>query len=160
MYKALKDTTDTNLFVILLEDSAALLGLSTILITTTLAWLVHPVFDAIGSILVGFLLIIVSLFMINELRKLIVGENIPRDLRDEFQDIVTANSVIHKVNSISAMMMGKGKYILIIGVDLVDEATASSIEDQLDIIRKKLRQKSPDIHSIYFDVIDMKKQIN
>lgn len=160
MYQALKDSTDTNLFVILLEDSAAMLGLTTILITTTFAWFVHPVFDAIGSILVGLLLIAVSLFMINELRKLIVGENIPRDLRDEMKEIVTSNSVIHKVNSISAMMMGKGKYILIIGVDLVDEVTASSIEDQLDIIRKKLRQKSPDIHSIYFDVIDMKKQIN
>ncbi len=158
MYKALKESTDTNLFVILLEDSAALTGLTIILVSTTLAWFVHPVFDAIGSILVGLLLIVISLFMINELRKLIVGENISRELRDEFKLIVSANPVIHKVNSISAMMMGKSKFMLVIGVDLQDNIHASKVEIQFEKIRKELGQKNPNIHSVYFDVRDLKRE--
>ncbi len=158
MYKALKESTDTNLFVILLEDSAALTGLTIILVSTTLAWFVHPVFDAIGSILVGLLLIVISLFMINELRKLIVGENISRELRDEFKLIVSANPVIHKVNSISAMMMGKSKFMLVIGVDLQDNIHASTVEIQFEKIRKELGQKNPNIHSVYFDVRDLKRE--
>ena len=157
IYNALKDSTDTNLFVILLEDSAALLGLSIVLISTTFAWFVHPVFDAIGSILVGLLLITVSLFMINELRKLIVGENISRELRSDFKHIISSNPVIHRVNSISAMMMGKGKFLLVIGVDLKDDVPASLVEDQFDKIRKELSQKNQDIHSIYFDVRDLER---
>ena len=112
IYKALKESTDTNLFVILLEDSAALIGLSIVLISTTLAWFVHPLFDAVGSVMVGVLLITISLFMINELRKLIVGENILKELRGEFTSIVASNSIIHKVNYLSAMMMGKSRFIL------------------------------------------------
>ena len=158
MYKALKESTDTNLFVILLEDSAALTGLTIILVSTTLAWFVHPVFDAIGSILVGLLLIVISLFMINELRKLIVGENISRELRDEFKLIVSANPVIHKVNSISAMMMGKSKFMLVIGVDLQDNIHASTVEIQFEKIKKELGQKNPNIHSVYFDVRDLKRE--
>ncbi len=158
MYKALKESTDTNLFVILLEDSAALTGLTIILFSTTLAWFVHPVFDAIGSILVGLLLIVISLFMINELRKLIVGENISRELRDEFKLIVSANPVIHKVNSISAMMMGKSKFMLVIGVDLQDNIHASTVEIQFEKIKKELGQKNPNIHSVYFDVRDLKRE--
>lgn len=157
IYNALKDSTDTNLFVILLEDSAALLGLTIVLISTTLGWFVHPVFDAIGSILVGLLLITVSLFMINELRKLIVGENISRELRNDFKHIVSSSPVIHRVNSISAMMMGKSKFLLVIGIDLKDDVPASLVEDQFDKIRKELRQKNQDIHSIYFDVRDLKR---
>ena len=124
MYRALKDSTDTSLLVILLEDSAALVGLTIVLCSTLLAWYLHPVFDAIGSILVGILLVGVSLFMINELRKLIVGENISKEMRDELSLIISNNSVVHQVNYISAMMMGKGKFLLVVGVDLVDTSEA------------------------------------
>jgi cation diffusion facilitator family transporter len=155
LYKALKDSTDTNLFVILLEDSAALIGLAIILLSTTMAWFVHPVFDAIGSILVGFLLITVSLFMINELRKLIVGENISQGLRNVFRDKVLSYPVIHRVNSISGMMIGKSRFLLVIGVDLKDDIMASAVEDQFDKIRNELIKMNPNIHSVYFDVKDL-----
>lgn len=157
-YKALKGSTDTNLLVILLEDTAALAGLTIVLLSTVLAWFVHPVFDAIGSILVGVLLITISLFMINELRQLIVGENIPRSLRDEFTGMVGSNPLISKVNYISAMMMGKSRFILVIGVDLQDDVSASVVEDQLEAIRKELNSRNPDIHSVYFDVKDLNRQ--
>lgn len=156
IYRALKESTDTNLFVILLEDSAALLGLTIVLLSTALAWFVHPVFDAIGSIMVGVLLITISLFMINELRQLIVGENISRELREEFKAIVVSNPVIHKVNFISAMMIGKGKFLLVVGVDLENKASASSVEIQLNKVRRELNEKNSSIYSIYFDVRDMK----
>ncbi len=158
MYKALKDSTDTNLFVILLEDSAALIGLTIVLFSTALAWFVHPVFDAIGSIMVGILLITISIFMINELRKLIVGENISPELRKVFRDKVLLFPAIHKVNSISAMMIGKSRFLLVIGVDLEDGALAAAVEDQFAQIRKELTKMNPDIHSIYFDVKDMDRE--
>ncbi len=158
MYKSLKDATDTNLFVILMEDSAALAGLTIVLISTTLAWFVHPVFDAIGSILVGLLLVSVSIFMINELRKLIIGENISKELREEFMQIVQSNPAIHKVNSIFAVMMGQGKFVLMIGIDLKDEIDAAFVEDQLKVIRKELNQRNGDIHSVFFDVRDLKRE--
>jgi cation diffusion facilitator family transporter len=154
LYKALKDSTDTNLFVILLEDSAALIGLTIVLISTTLAWFVHPVFDAIGSIMVGVLLISISLFMINELRQLIVGENISKALRDDFKQIVHSSPVVHHVNFVSAMMMGKGKFLLVIGVDLENKVSAATVEDQFKKIRMELYEKNSSIHSIYFDVRD------
>lgn len=157
MFKALKDSTDTNLFVILLEDSAALLGLSIVLISTFLSWTVHPVFDAIGSILVGILLITISLFMINELRQLIVGENIPKELREEFKKVILQNPVIHNVNFISAMMMGKSKFLLVIGIDLENKIKASTIEDELAKIRQALNDMNPDILSVYFDVRDLER---
>jgi len=155
IYRALKESTDTNLFVILLEDSAALLGLTIVLISTALAWFVHPVFDAIGSIMVGILLITISIFMINELRQLIVGENISRELREEFKAVVEANPIVHKVNFVSAMMIGKGKFLLVIGIDLENKAMASSVEVQLNKVRKELNSRNASIHSIYFDVKDM-----
>ncbi|MCE1200119.1 MAG: cation diffusion facilitator family transporter [Marinilabiliales bacterium] len=154
MIRALQDATDTNLLVILLEDSAALIGLVIVLVSTALAWFVHPVFDAIGSILVGTLLITVSLFMINELRKLIVGENIPAGLREEFRQIVLANPAIHSVKSISAMLLGRSRFLLVIAIDLEDQVEASLVEDNLEKIKRALNERSSFIHGIYFDIQD------
>lgn len=158
MYRALKESTDTNLFVILLEDSAALIGLTIVLVSTALAWFVHPVFDALGSIMVGLLLISISLFMINELRELIVGENISLKLRNEFKEVILANTVIHSVNFISAMMIGKSKFLLVIGVDLENRVSGSSIEIQFEKIREELYAMNPYIHSIYFDIKDLNRK--
>lgn len=154
LFKALKESTDTNLFVILLEDSAALLGLAIVLISTSLAFMIDPVFDAIGSICVGLLLISISVFMINELRKLIVGENIAMEIRKEFNEVVTSNWIVDHVNYISAMMMGKGKFLLVIGLDLKDEVPAGLVEEQLKLIKTELNSINSNIHSIYFDVKD------
>jgi len=155
--KALKESTDTNLFVILMEDFAALTGLGIVFISIMLAWLVDPVFDAIGSILVGLLLAAISVFLSNELRKLIIGENISRDLRNEFKKIVTANSIVKHVNCINAMVIGKGRFLLVISVDIEDNATGHDVEDQLNEIRRDLLARNTDIHSVYIDVRDLNR---
>lgn len=154
---AIKESTDTNIFVILMEDFGALTGLVIVLITTLLSYFVHPVFDAIGSILVGLLLVCISVFLSNEIRKLIIGENIPRKLRYELKRKVAANPVIKHVNSIDAMVMGRGKFLLIVSVDIVDDAMGYNIENQLDEIRKELYAKSDNILAVYIDIRDMNR---
>jgi divalent metal cation (Fe/Co/Zn/Cd) transporter len=57
-----------------LEDSAALLGLVIVFICTLLSYITQYL-DAIGSISIGLILIFVSYSLVNELRKLIIGEN-------------------------------------------------------------------------------------
>src|SRR4030042_3308151 len=51
--KPLKDSTDTNLFVILVEDFSALTGLTIVFISTLLS-LINPFFDVVGTFLVGY----------------------------------------------------------------------------------------------------------
>lgn len=154
---ALKESTDTNLFVILVEDFAALAGLIVVLISTLLAWLVNPVFDAIGSVFVGLILATVSVFLTNELRKLIIGENIPRELRHKLKSKVAENNIVKHVNCINAMVMGRGRFLLIISVDVENSASGQEIEDQLNEIRKDLLAISSNILSVYIDVRDLNR---
>lgn len=155
--KALKESTDTNLFVILMEDFAALMGLIFVFISTLLAWLVNPIFDAVGSIFVGLLLASVSVFLSNELRKLIIGENISRTLRNELKKVVAANPIVCHVNCINAMVIGKGRFLLVVSIDIVDDSTGHNIEDQLNEIRKDLLTLNPNIHSVYIDIRDLNR---
>ena len=119
LIKPLKDSTDTNLFVILVEDFSALTGLGIVLITTLLS-LINPFFDIVGTFLVGCLLIIMSYLLANELRKLMVGESIPRDVRNEVRTIVKKYTVIKHINNIRSMYIGNNNFILLVSVDVED----------------------------------------
>lgn len=155
-YKGLIAVTDTNLLVILLEDFAALLGLAIVLITTILAVTVAPVFDAIGSILVGAILISIAYMLSNELRKLIVGESIPREIRADIKHICSQHDKIVKhVNKIQTMYIGKEQFILLLSLDIHNGIIAYDVENIIEHIKLDITAKYPNASVIYIEVKDM-----
>lgn len=151
--KSLKDSTDTNLFVILIEDFSALTGLTIVLITTLLS-MINPFFDIVGTFLVGCLLITMSYFLANELRKLMVGESIPRQMRNEIRTIIRKHKSIRHINNIRSMYIGNNKFILLISVDFEDFCKTSVIESVSEQVKNDISRSFPDASYIYFDVQD------
>jgi cation diffusion facilitator family transporter len=151
LFQSLKDSTDTNLFVILIEDFSALTGLTIVLISTLLS-LINPFFDIVGTFLVGCLLIVMSYFLANELRKLMIGENIPRPMRNEIRAIVKKHSVVNHVNNIRSMYIGNNNFILLISVDVDDYADGATIERMTENIKDEITLNYSNARYIYIDV--------
>ncbi len=151
--KSWKDSTDTNLFVILLEDFSALTGLTIVLITTLLS-LINPFFDIVGTFLVGCLLVITSYLLANELRKLMVGESIPRQMRNDIRTIIRKYSLIRHINNIRSMYIGNNNFILLISIDVEDKSDGASIENLTEQIKTEIISKYSNAHYIYIDVKD------
>ena len=152
-FNAIKKSIDINLIVILLEDAAALTGLIVALICTILS-AVNPIFDAVGSIAVGLILTYVSYSLVNELRKLIIGESMPRESRNKIKQIVSEFDMVTHVNRIKTMTMGKNKYLLLLSVDVEDFMRAYGIEDGVEEIKKDIRAEFPEVNEIYIEISD------
>lgn len=153
IFRSIKDSTDTNLFVILVEDFSALTGLTIVLISTLLS-LINPFFDIVGTFFVGCLLIIMSYFLANELRKLMVGESIPREMRNNIRAIIKKHSVVRHINNIRSMYIGNNNFILLISVDVEDNAHASTIERMTEDIKSEVTQIYSKARYIYVDVMN------
>lgn len=151
LIKAVMDSTDTNIFVILVEDFSALAGLTVVLVSSLLS-MINPLFDAIGTLLVGFLLLIMSYFLANELRKLIIGENISREMRTEVKSIVNRHIAVRHINNIRSMYIGNNNFILLISVDIEDITNASCIESITDQVKRDITALYPHAKYIYFEV--------
>jgi len=149
--KAVMESTDTNIFVILIEDFSALTGLTIVLISTLLS-LISPVFDAVGTLFVGALLIIMSYFLANELRKLIIGENISRDMRTEIRAIVHRHAAVRHINNIRSMYIGNNNFVLLISVDIEDSTEASAIESITEQVKSDIIRHYPNAKYIYLEV--------
>lgn len=75
LWQWFKDTRNSELLVVTGEDIAALLGLAFALVALLLTMLTgNPVFDALGSVLVGILLTLVAVAVTREILGLVIGE--------------------------------------------------------------------------------------
>lgn len=152
--KAIKASTHVSLIVVVLEDSAAMLGLVIVLASTILAWLVNPVFDAIGSIAVGLLLLVVSVLLIAEVKNLIVGESMPREKRQLVKNAIHSYKQIKHINRLQTMVMGDNKYIALLSLDIDDTISTGVAEDLVEKIKIQLKKDIPEIGIIYIELQD------
>lgn len=86
LYRWFRETRQSELMVVIGEDIAALLGLVIALVFVLLAYLTQkPIFDAIGSIVIGFLLIFIAVLITLEIKSLIIGESADDDFKSAFR---------------------------------------------------------------------------
>jgi cation diffusion facilitator family transporter len=152
--KAIQASTQVSLIVVVLEDSAAMAGLVIVVLSTLLAWLVDPVFDAIGSITVGLLLLSVSILLIAEVKNLIVGESMPRERRQLIRNVIHKYKKIVHINRIQTMVMGDSQYLVLLSLDITDEMKGSEAEDLIEQIKINLKKEIPEIGTIYVEIKD------
>lgn len=82
LYKWFRDTRQSELMVVIGEDIAALMGLAIALFFVALAIVTgNPLFDAVGSVAIGFLLITVAVMITLEIKSLIIGESADGDFK-------------------------------------------------------------------------------
>lgn len=151
--KAIKKSVDTNLIVILLEDAAALSGLFIAFACTILAT-INPIFDAIGSIAIGLVLCYVSYSLVNELRKLIIGESMPRDERSKIKEIINEYEIVNHINRIKTMAMGRNNYLLLLSINVEDFTKTYTIEDSVEDMKSEIQKEFPQVSEIYIEISD------
>jgi cation diffusion facilitator family transporter len=155
--QGLKKSTNTSLVVVLIEDSAAMLGLVLAFVFTALAVYVNPVFDGFGSIVIGSILGYMSFFLSNELRKLIVGENVGRDIRRNIKRIIQDYSEhVDHINNIRAMYIGRNEFLMNISLDVDDDKRAGDIESIIFQIKQDIREMYPEALYINIEISDSK----
>jgi cation diffusion facilitator family transporter len=105
--QAVHEGKDPSMFVVLFEDSAAMLGL---LIAMLGIWLAqatgNPVFDGIASILIGLILGGTAVWLAIETKGLLIGEGANKEVVNSIRQIASSFDEVEKVNELLTMHMG------------------------------------------------------
>ncbi len=133
---------DPATIAVLYEDGVAVLGVTVAFVSIILSAMTgSPVWDAVGSILIGILLGIVAILLIQKNRSYLIGRNIPDDVRDMVIAIMEADPTIEKVIDFKSSILDVGEYqvkceVEFNGPALMKEIMAnSSLRDEYDGIR-------------------------
>lgn len=153
VFDYIKETTNSSIIVILLEDSAAILGLFIAFVGTALTMFVSPVFDGIASFLIGLLLTFVAFTLTREIYKLIIGESMTPQEHQEIKEQIEEYQIVDTVLSIRSMYLGNNKAIVIVQVDMNDNKRIHELENIVPKIKSDIIRNNEKVYDIIIETI-------
>ncbi|MDP6616409.1 MAG: cation diffusion facilitator family transporter [Gammaproteobacteria bacterium] len=141
----LKTTRNAELVVVLGEDFAALTGLTLALGFVGMAAMTgDPVYDAIGSICIGVVLVVVSVFVALRMRELIIGKSAEPQLRADINKLIQGDPSIKQVFNIITFQIGP-QVMLAAKIKLREDLSLSEAVTNINSLEKRLKENHPEI---------------
>ena len=155
--KFIRDAKDPSLYTVVLEDSAAELGLCFALVSTIVCDMTGNLyFDGVASILIGILLCFVAIILLRETKGLLVGEGMKHQSLDELRDIVEADDRVISCGRILTMYMGPEDLLIAIDATFKTELSAHEVLLTVDDLERRLHARWPQAHSVFIEAESMR----
>lgn len=151
LWQWFKETHSSELMVVVGEDLAALLGLVIALVMLGLTLLTgNVVYDAIGSILIGILLVIVALLVGREVHSLLLGEA-DSTIRDAVTEYLAAQPSIVKVLNVWAVNHGD-EVMLAIKAELLPDLKVSDAVAAINAMEEQIKKMHGRVKWVFFEI--------
>ncbi len=149
--EAIHTTKDPTSFSVLLEDSAALLGLAVALLGVFLSqWLQQPYFDGAASLVIGMLLCTIAIVMVHESRGLLIGEGVDRQTLKKLREIVEADRDVAHVQHLHTIYQSPSSVLLVIELRFNDSISAVEVREAVRRLEANVQAQYPEIKYVFF----------
>ena len=149
---ALRATKDASVAVVLLEDSAALIGLSIALVGVALAELTGmSVFDGLSSVCIGALLAAVAFLLARKTQGLLIGESATPDDQRRIREALADVPGVDRVGRVATLQLGASQILVGIEADFDDALTADEVERLVPRMEAKIREAVPQARMIFVE---------
>lgn len=149
-FEAFRQSKDPSTFTVLLEDSAALLGLLVALAGLTGAHVFAlPALDGIASIGIAGVLAVSAMLLARETKGLLIGETAHPVVTDAILAIAAADEGVSCANGVLTVQMGPNQVVATLSAEFEDELTAPQIEACINRIEDKAKAAHPEIMALF-----------
>ncbi|MBY6265306.1 cation transporter [Azospirillum sp. 412522] len=153
VFETVHASKDPTVFIVLFEDSAALVGLVIAAACLSADLLLdQPVYDGVGSILIGLVLAATAAFLAYETKSLLIGEAARPDLVHGVRALVQEEDVVDHVNEVLTIHLGPTAVIVNLSVDVRDEVGAGEVEQALARIERRVKERFPEISRVFTEL--------
>ncbi|WP_448002581.1 cation diffusion facilitator family transporter [Agromyces bauzanensis] len=138
--------------VVLLEDIAALLGLVFAFIAVGLTVLTgNPLFDAIGTLMIGTLLILVAIILGIETKSLLVGEGATESDHAKIERAILAGSEAERIIHMKTLYLGPDELLVAAKVGFHADQRLLEVSTATNVIEQRIREAVPAARVIYLE---------
>lgn len=149
-FRSVNRAKDPSIIVVLLEDTAAMLGLIVAFLGITLSYFFNWVyFDGIASILIGIILLIVAIWLAIESKNLLIGESASPELVQEIRGVLEEDPDIDAVQKVLTMHMGPQEILVNLYADFKDGLSSQDVENAIALLEEKIKNLSSDITWVF-----------
>ncbi|MEV3934409.1 cation diffusion facilitator family transporter [Glycomyces sp. NPDC049804] len=147
----IKGSRSPELPVILLEDIGALVGLILALIGVGLSWLTGDLlFDALGTMAIGVLLVLIAIVLAIEIRSMLIGESATLEDIAAIENAINdgeGDTLIH----LKTLHVGPDELLVAAKVGIGTSATGEQVASQIDAAEARIRAAVPKATIIYIE---------
>jgi divalent metal cation (Fe/Co/Zn/Cd) transporter len=145
-YHYLRATKDSDLIVVFGENSAAVLGLTFAIAALVLAHQTGDArWDAIGSIAIGGVLVLVATFLAREVKSLLVGEAADPALIKSFEELAELDPNVDRVLNVLTLQQGPGEIIVAAKLQFRPGMDTDTLVEAINAFERALKAKVPEV---------------
>ncbi|HEY2818270.1 MAG TPA: cation diffusion facilitator family transporter [Casimicrobiaceae bacterium] len=151
LWRWFRETRRSELIVVVGEDMAAIAGLM-LALAALLATIAtdNVLYDALGSIAIGVLLIVVASGLVVEIKSLLIGESAHPRARRAIRAFLNAQPGIAKIENLVTMQ--HGEYLIVAVQARMDtKATAAELVETIAACKAALHENFPTVAWIFFE---------
>lgn len=138
--------------VILLEDFAALLGLTFALLGIALTLLTdNGYFDAIGTAMIGLLLVAVAIALATETKSLLLGEAASPEAVSRIERAITGTAGVERIIHMKTLHLGPEEVLVAAKIAVGATESAADIAEIIDRAELEIRAVEPVVTSLYLE---------
>jgi cation diffusion facilitator family transporter len=148
--EAFRRSKDPPSFMVLFEDSAALLGiLVAFLGTWASVWLQWPALDGLASIVIGLVLAAVAIILAIETKSLLIGEPALPEVENSIKRLASADPGVRNVNGVITVHLAPDQIMAALSLEFDDSLTTSTIEAKVEELEDRVRAAHPEVVSLF-----------
>jgi cation diffusion facilitator family transporter len=150
LWRWFRDSRQSELVVIFGEDLAALLGLALALIAVSLTMYTgNPMWDALGSMSIGVVLIVVAILVGIEIKALLIGQSADPVVEAQLRDFLQKQPGVEEIFRLLTLQLGTS---LMVAVKAKMKAeTAAEMVADINRAEAAMRAEFPEIQWLFFE---------
>ena len=149
IWDTIEHSKDPTTFAVLLEDSAALLGLLVAATGVTLELLLRSSLpDAIASMVIGLILMCAAMTLARATQSLLIGESAAPEIVDGIRRIAAADPAVARTGRVLAVHFGPHDIVAQLELMFDPNLRSEDLARSIDRLQRALRQRYPDLKSI------------
>ncbi len=151
--QAFQEAKDPSVVTVLLEDSAAMLGLIAAFLGIVAAQVFQiPEFDGVASIVIGLILAGTAMLLAYETKSMLIGEAAAPEVVAHIEQMLREEDGVAGINEILTMHMGPRDILVNLSVDFVDNLSAGEVEQATARLESVLKADHPEIKRVFVEV--------
>lgn len=153
LMRFIAESPEVTIKTVFFEDSAAILGLFTAIAGLGLSELTgDEIFDAIASIVIGLLLVVVALLLGRQSRDLLLGAAAPPETREALHRLVNSFPEVIAVQRMLSMQVGSQSILVTGELHVRQGLTTAQIENLIQRIDDRISKEIPEVSETFWEL--------
>ena len=151
LWQWFRTSRNAELVVIFGEDLAALFGLIFAFVAVSATWITgNPIYDAMGSIGIGVLLIVIAVMLGIEVKALLVGQGVEEEVHADMVAFLQSQGEVEKVLNMVTLQMGNDVMVAV-KARMKPTGSENKLIDAVNRAEVAFKQKFPQVAFLFFE---------